>query len=188
MPDDSEFLRLPYYWYLQTLHPGSVANSSAPMPENRAMKKYTFFQTWTTVSNGARMKYSRPKTSVSMTLPSPFNINSIALHPDHVKKLMTYLEKLEVDEGFCLIRQGAPARFLYFIESGEFTAQLELEEGETIRFRTMRPWSIFGEIGLYRKIPRVSSVIASKPNTFYRLSDTSLKKMETEGPGLSIAF
>lgn len=53
-------------------------------------------------------------------------------------RLMTYLEKHQVGEGDYLVRQGNPSDAMYFIESGQLTAQLELPDGRITRLRTMR--------------------------------------------------
>ena len=47
-----------------------------------------------------------------------------------VSRLMNYLERQEVAEGTVLIRQGDQSEDLYFIESGQVTARLEMDGGE----------------------------------------------------------
>jgi SulP family sulfate permease len=115
-------------------------------------------------------------------------LESIFHRSDHIQKLMKYLEKREVDPDRYLIRQGEAARHLYFIESGEFAAQLELQGEKPIRLRTMREGAIFGEIALYLDIPRSLSVIATRPSTVYQLSTDALKKMEERDPVLAVVF
>jgi SulP family sulfate permease len=123
---------------------------------------------------------------------APQNLNdqlkSIFSRHDHVRILMTYLEKRHVEREHYLIRQGERSEYLYFIESGEFSAQLELEGEEPIRLRTMRAGAIFGEIALYLKIPRSLSIIATQPGNVYQLSAKALKEMETAAPDLAMAF
>jgi len=122
--------------------------------------------------------------------PQPLQklLKSIFSQPGQVEKLMAYLEKKEVERGYCLIKQGEPAQHLYFIESGEFAAQLELQGEEPIRLRTMRAGAIFGEIALYLNIPRSLSIVATKSSCVYQLSITALKKMEKEDPRLAMAY
>jgi SulP family sulfate permease len=115
-------------------------------------------------------------------------LGSIFHRPDHVQKLMEYLEKKEVAPNRYLIRQGEAAKHLYFIESGEFAAQLELRAEKPIRLRTMREGAIFGEIALYLDIPRSLSVVATKPSTVYQLSSDALEKMAGRDPDLAVAF
>ena len=113
---------------------------------------------------------------------------TIFSHQNHVEEIMNYLEKKEVGAGCVLIRQGETSQFLYFIESGEFAAQLELEGKEPIRLRTMGAGTIFGEIALYLNIPRSASIVATRQSTVFRLSSDALKKMEKESPHLAMAF
>jgi len=115
-------------------------------------------------------------------------LRSILPQSDQVETIMNYLEKREVESGYCLIHQGDPAEDLYFIESGEFAALLEIEGEEPIRLRTMRAGVIFGEIALYLKIPRSLSVVATQPSKLYCLSATALRLMEKNEPSLTMAF
>ena len=122
----------------------------------------------------------------------PWSLNEFLLtifsRTKDAKNLMGYLQRREVQPDQYLIRQGEPARYLYFIESGEFAAQLELRGNEPIRLRTMREGAIFGEIALYLGIPRSLSIVATKPSTVYQLSADALKKMETRDPEIAMAF
>jgi SulP family sulfate permease len=115
-------------------------------------------------------------------------LGSIFLEQNQIETLLRYLEKKEVESGSFLIRQGERSEYLYFVESGEFAAQLELEGEEPIRLRTMHAGAIFGEIALYLNIPRSVSIIAVQPSVVYRLSTSELKRMETEDPGLAVTF
>jgi SulP family sulfate permease len=115
-------------------------------------------------------------------------LQSIFQRSDRVQKLMGYMEKNEVGPNRYLIRQGEAARHLYFIESGEFAAQLELQGEKPIRLRTMREGAIFGEIALYLDIPRSLSVVATKPSTVYQLSAEALANMSGRDPDLAVVF
>jgi SulP family sulfate permease len=99
-----------------------------------------------------------------------------------IDRLMKYLERKEVAEGFCLIHQGDKPDEMYFIETGMVTAQLELPEGKSLRLRTMRGGTTVGEMGLYLGDVRTADVIATRPSTLYRLSAQSLKEMAEQDP------
>jgi SulP family sulfate permease len=99
-----------------------------------------------------------------------------------VDRLMKYLERKEVEEGFYLIHQGDKPDEMYFIESGMVTAQLELPEGRALRLRTMRGGTTVGEMGLYLGDVRTADVIAIRPSTLYRLSAQALKDMAEQDP------
>jgi SulP family sulfate permease len=135
-----------------------------------------------------RLLASRHVPSTEEPQPLHTFLRSIFSKPSRVKKLMRYLEKREVDRDHYLIRQGDEARHLYFIESGEFAAQLELQGEEPIRLRTMREGAVFGEIALYLNVPRSLSIVATKPSAVYQLSSEALKSMERDDPDLAMAF
>jgi SulP family sulfate permease len=105
-----------------------------------------------------------------------------------VNRLMAYLVKHQVSEGDYLVRQGDPPEAMYFIESGQVTAQLELPSGGIIRLRTMRGGTVVGEIPMYIGGVRTASVVATSPCTFYRLSVDRLDEMEHDAPDLAAAL
>ena len=109
--------------------------------------------------------------------------------PDDVDAcaVMAYMERQDVDEGRYLTRQGERADDLFFIESGQVTVLLELEEGAVVRLLTTGLGTI-GEIGLYTGLERTASVVAEAPSVVYRLTLAALDRMEREDPRLAAAF
>ncbi len=63
---------------------------------------------------------------------------------DAVRKLLPYLKRREFAPGEYLIKVGDAPDFMYFIESGQVTAQLEPANGKPVRLETMQG----GRIGL----------------------------------------
>jgi SulP family sulfate permease len=104
------------------------------------------------------------------------------------RRLMPYLERLEVPPATHLIRQSEQSESLYFVESGRVTARLEFEDGRTLRLRTMGPGTVVGEVGLFLRGTRAASVVTEQPCTVYRLSLESLERMRRENPDLALAF
>jgi SulP family sulfate permease len=105
-----------------------------------------------------------------------------------VERLKGYMERLCVSAGEYLIRQGDPAKDLFFIERGEFSVQLEAAGEEPIRLRTMRAGTVFGEIALYLDVPRSVSVLSTEPSVYYRLSGEALRDMQVRDPALALSF
>jgi SulP family sulfate permease len=103
-------------------------------------------------------------------------------------RLAGFLEKVEVKEGDYLIRQGEPSDDLYFIEMGEVSVYLELEEDRRVRLQTLGLGTVVGELGLYLDTRRSASVIADAPTTAYRLTRTALAEIRTKEPELAAAF
>jgi SulP family sulfate permease len=102
--------------------------------------------------------------------------------------LIPYLQRLEIPSATHLIRQSEQSESLYFIESGRVTARLELDDGRTLRLRTMGPGTVVGEVGLFLRGSRAASVVTEEPCTVYRLSVAELERMNRENPNLALAF
>jgi SulP family sulfate permease len=107
-----------------------------------------------------------------------------------IDSVLKYLEPIQVDAGNFLIRQGDPPGAIYFIESGQVTAQFEFSDGQrqSIRLETMRGGHIVGEIGFYLNQPRTAAVVTDKPSTIYRLTREALSEMERDDPEAASLF
>jgi len=102
--------------------------------------------------------------------------------------LSPYLERVEVPEDYCLVRQGEASQGLYFVEKGLVTAFLECEDGRELRLRKMGPGSIVGEMGLYLDQPATATVMTRQPCTLYFLPAETLRRMESEAPEVAGAL
>jgi SulP family sulfate permease len=111
-------------------------------------------------------------------------------HPWRVdtSHLMNYIDQLDIERGTTLFHQGDPANALYFIESGRVKVSVTLDNGRTMRIRTMGPGTVVGEIGLYLGQNRVASVVTEEPCRIYRCRLEDLRRMEYEAPPLASAF
>jgi SulP family sulfate permease len=107
---------------------------------------------------------------------------------EQIARLMTYLHPRSLVEGEYLFRQGDAFDGLYFVGLGQVSVVLELGEGQTKRLRTYTLGNTIGEMGLYRKAPRMASVVADKPSEMYFLSTEAFEQMETEEPKLAASF
>jgi SulP family sulfate permease len=106
----------------------------------------------------------------------------------NVARLMAYMERQDVQAGYCLIRQGDPADALYFVETGRVTAQLERAGQAPVRLQTMAGQNVVGEVGLYQGTVRTASVVADGPSTLYRLTRAQLQRMHDQDPALAAAL
>jgi SulP family sulfate permease len=104
------------------------------------------------------------------------------------RRLMEYLEPVQLAAGEYLIRQDDPAGDMYYIENGRLSVYLEKAGEKRVRLRTLQSGSSVGEMGLYLGQKRVASVIAEEASLAYRLSRPALDKMKAEDPGLAAAF
>lgn len=103
-------------------------------------------------------------------------------------RLLTYFVRLDVAAGQYLIRQGEPSDDLYFIESGQVTAQLEYPDRSPVRLETMGGGTVVGEIGFYLEKPRTAAVVADEPSTVYCLSQQTMERMIRDDPEMAFAF
>ena len=101
---------------------------------------------------------------------------------ESVGDFMKYLERKGIPQGEYLMRRGDPPTEMYFVEEGMVTAQLETEDGQIVRLRSMRGGTTVGEMGLYMGIPRTADVIASRSSLVYRLSAEALERMRKDDP------
>ena len=86
------------------------------------------------------------------------------------------------------MHQGDAPDYVYFVESGQVTAQLERGDQAPVRLETMRSGLAVGEIGFYLGKVRTAAVVADEPCTVYRLSSSDLERMEREAPEGAFAF
>jgi SulP family sulfate permease len=77
---------------------------------------------------------------------------------------------------------------MYFIESGQVTAKLELADGRWVRLRSQGAGTVVGEVGLFLGGRRSASVITEQASTVYYLSADALSRMRTTDPALALAF
>ncbi len=109
-------------------------------------------------------------------------------NPQHIPKLMQYLQPLKLQENDYLFRQGDPFNGLYFVESGRVSVVLELSNNQTKRVRSYTGGNTIGEMGLYRQSPRMASVIADQESSLYFLSNDDFEAMESHEPLVAASF
>ena len=118
----------------------------------------------------------------------PEHLEAHCFEPEQVDRLMTYLKLRQLKEGEYLFRQGEPFDGLYFVGAGQVSVVLELAAGQTKRIRTYTVGNTIGEMGLYRKAPRMASVVADSPSEVYFLSTEAFEQIEVSEPLLAASF
>ncbi|MCC7377703.1 MAG: SLC26A/SulP transporter family protein [Verrucomicrobiales bacterium] len=108
-------------------------------------------------------------------------------HPEELADFLQHLDRMEIEAGAHLIRQGSAADALFFVESGQVSTVLETPSGDR-RLRRQGPGTVVGELGLFLGVPRTASVIAEKPCVVYRLAARELEAMTVETPALAAQF
>lgn len=117
-----------------------------------------------------------------------FQFSALLPNATNLDNLLNYFERLEVGSGYYLMKQGDPPEDLYFIETGQVTAQLEFPDRSPVRLEKMRGGRVVGEIGFYLNRPRTAAVVTNQPSTIYRLSMQTVKQMEQHDPAAASLF
>lgn len=105
-----------------------------------------------------------------------------------VEKLLSFMTRREYQEGEHLIRQGDSPDTIYFIESGEVTAQWENSGQDPVRLEKMGGGRLVGELGYYLNIKRTASVIVNAPSVIYSFSRQGLAQVEKDAPEITNLF
>jgi sulfate permease, SulP family len=105
-----------------------------------------------------------------------------------MSRIAPYLERYELKVGEPLFRQGEPADSVELLASGCVAITIEDELGRPIRLRRMVGYTVVGEMGFYRDVPRTASVIAEEPSVVYRLTRESFDRMQEHDPAAASVF
>lgn len=103
-------------------------------------------------------------------------------------RLIPYLQRRDISAGEYLIREGDTPDCVYFIHSGQVTAQLEQKGKQPIRLETVYSGRTVGEIAFYLGTQRTASVIADINTVVYSLSIEQLNRMESSDPETASLF
>ena len=103
-------------------------------------------------------------------------------------RLMSYFTRKTFKEGQVLLKQGGRANSVEVLATGCVAITITDENGHPIRLRRMAAQTVIGEMGFFRKAPRVAAVIAEQPTVVYRLTRKNFEKMQAEDPKAAAAF
>ena len=116
------------------------------------------------------------------------NIGAALGSPELAARFRTYSDRITLQKGQYLVRQGDASDEIYVIEAGRVSIWLELPAGPPLRLRSVTSNTSLGEMGLYRQSPRTASIIADELTVVLRLTRDALARMENEDPKLALAF
>jgi SulP family sulfate permease len=105
-----------------------------------------------------------------------------------MSRIAPYLERHEVEVGEALFRQGDPADSVEILASGCVAITIEDEQGRPLRLRRMLGYTVVGEMGFYRQVPRTASVIAEEPSVVYRMTREAFDRMQAQDPAAASVF
>jgi sulfate permease, SulP family len=113
---------------------------------------------------------------------------SVHVSPEALEVLLGLCETLDLPQEAVLIKRGDAGDALYFVERGEVSVTVLLEDGTRKRLRTLGPGSLVGEMALYSGQPRSTDVVAETACRAYRLSAERFARLEREHPATVIQF
>ncbi|HET7852125.1 MAG TPA: SulP family inorganic anion transporter [Methyloceanibacter sp.] len=105
-----------------------------------------------------------------------------------MSRIAPYLERHELKVGEALFRQGEPPDSVELLASGCVAITIEDQQGRPIRLRRMMGYTIVGEMGFYRQVPRTATVIAEEPSVVYRLTREAFDRMQAQDPTAASVF
>jgi len=108
--------------------------------------------------------------------------------PRDTKRLMSFLERVEIQQGEYLIHQGDESDRLFFIEMGIVSIHLDHGDQERIRLKTLGLGTAIGELGLYTGTKRTASAIADSTVIAYCLTRAKFSEMKEKEPELAATF
>jgi SulP family sulfate permease len=128
--------------------------------------------------------WSRRRKSVPLVL----QLSELFPDPSHSAAFMGYLERLALNAGQALYRQGEKPDAMYFIESGQVTVLLGSEGQWSLRLRTLNAGTTVGERSFFTGRPHGTSARAEEPTVLYRLSTDAFERMCREAPQTAMVF
>ena len=108
-------------------------------------------------------------------------LQQVAPEATDIDRMLELLDRLELKKGDYLVRQSELATEMFFIESGSITAQIEHEDGRTVRLESMGQ-GVAGELAFYLGNKRTASVVCNDDVIVYRLTRDSLADMQNLHP------
>ncbi len=113
---------------------------------------------------------------------------AVGVSAAHVEVLLALMERQTLAPGEVLIHQGDDADRMYFVESGQVTAQLEQPGAPPVRLEAVRGGRTVGELGFYLATRRTASVVADEPTVVYALTRQALAALEETQPEVASAL
>jgi len=99
------------------------------------------------------------------------------LDPDALESLIDALERVTVEKGEIVVRQGEASTSMFFVEQGRLRAVWQTDEGTRGDVAYIRRGDFFGERSLLLGAPRAVSVEAVTPSTLLVLQEPAFRRL-----------
>jgi SulP family sulfate permease len=107
---------------------------------------------------------------------------------DHAVALARRCMRHEVHADEIIARQGDPTDRMHFILEGRVGVSVTLDDGQSIRVRSLGPHTMVGEMGLITASPRSATIQAEAPSVLYALDAEAYQAIKRDDPALSQAL
>ena len=108
---------------------------------------------------------------------------------DELKKLTTYIFKIDVRKGLPVFREGDIGDSMYFVVSGELgvykRTPADKYDDYGRKIASIRSGQSFGEIALFDSYTRTATVVAETDCTLLKLPRKELERLEREEKGIA---
>jgi sulfate permease, SulP family len=121
-------------------------------------------------------------------VPLPLQLERLFSDPDEIRNFMPYLERITLEEGEVLLKQGNQPDSLYFLEAGQVSTFLQTTDSQSTRLRTLKPGTVLGEIDFNTQRPYHMTAISDQPSILYRLTLDKLEEMIINHPKTAAVF
>ena len=128
--------------------------------------------TWPDLKKHLELQASRRRLQNFFRSYTPF----ARLPVDGLATMLTELESRTALTGECVIRQGDPPGPMYVVEEGRLRVFVE-EDGSRRYIRYLRRGDFFGELSLFKREPRTTTVEAVEPCRLLRLNETTFNHL-----------
>jgi SulP family sulfate permease len=107
---------------------------------------------------------------------------------EYGEQLAEACERIEVDKDEVIASQGETAGSMHFILEGRVGITVKMDDGRSIRVRSLGPHTTIGEMGLITRQVRSATIQAEIPSVLYALSANAYERIKRENSALSQAL
>jgi SulP family sulfate permease len=107
---------------------------------------------------------------------------------EFAEQLSKLCRRLEVAKDEVVAEQGGPARSMHFILEGRIGIIVKMDDGRTIRVRSLGPHTTIGEMGLITRQVRSATIQAEVQSVLYELNAESYEQLKRENGALAQAL
>jgi SulP family sulfate permease len=120
--------------------------------------------------------------------PLAMQLRDIFQDEKDASEFISYLEGLDFSAGELIAQAGEREQGLYFVEFGQISAVITLEDQSTKRLRTYTAGTVCGEKGLFSFQKRSNTLVAEQNSKLYLLPSEKFVQMEQHAPQLANAL